>query len=53
VRAIAEAHRGSVVALESPEGGARLELELSGFSAVAGPGQSAAPRRPVVSARRV
>jgi two-component system, OmpR family, sensor kinase len=52
VRAIAEAHRGSVAARESPEGGARLELELFGFSKAPDPGTPAAPR-PVVSARRV
>jgi len=34
VRAIAEAHEGRVVAGESPEGGARIELELAGFRAV-------------------
>jgi two-component system OmpR family sensor kinase len=33
VRAIAEAHRGAVDAGESPEGGARMRLELPGFSA--------------------
>jgi two-component system, OmpR family, sensor kinase len=32
VRAIAEAHEGSVVAHESSEGGARMELELPGFT---------------------
>jgi two-component system, OmpR family, sensor kinase len=32
VRAIAEAHGGSVAAGESPEGGARMELELTGFT---------------------
>jgi K+-sensing histidine kinase KdpD len=32
VRAIAEAHGGSVAAGESTEGGARMELELTGFS---------------------
>ena len=31
VRAIAEAHGGRVVARQSPEGGARIELELAGF----------------------
>lgn len=31
VRAIAEAHDGRVAAGESPEGGARIELELAGF----------------------
>jgi signal transduction histidine kinase len=33
VRAIAEAHHGSVVATSSPEGGAQLELELPGVVA--------------------
>jgi two-component system, OmpR family, sensor kinase len=32
VRAIADAHDGSVVARESSEGGARMELELPGFT---------------------
>jgi signal transduction histidine kinase len=32
VRAIAEAHEGSVAAGESQEGGARMELELGGFT---------------------
>jgi signal transduction histidine kinase len=32
VRAIADAHEGRVAAGESPEGGARMELELSGFT---------------------
>jgi two-component system, OmpR family, sensor kinase len=32
VRAIADAHGGSVTADESPEGGARFELELPGFT---------------------
>ncbi|HMD52912.1 MAG TPA: HAMP domain-containing sensor histidine kinase [Solirubrobacteraceae bacterium] len=32
VRAIAEAHDGTVRALASPEGGARIELELPGFT---------------------
>jgi len=31
VRAIADAHGGTVGAFESPEGGARIELELPGF----------------------
>jgi two-component system, OmpR family, sensor kinase len=47
VRAIAEAHGGSVAAGESPEGGARIELELSGFTVrdrhVAGAEAGAAP----------
>jgi two-component system, OmpR family, sensor kinase len=33
VSAIAEAHGGSVAAGRSPEGGARIEVELAGFSA--------------------
>ncbi|MEA2333736.1 MAG: two-component system, OmpR family, sensor kinase [Solirubrobacteraceae bacterium] len=53
VRAIAEAHAGSVAARESPEGGACIELELSGFSQAAGAGASGAPERPVASARRL
>jgi signal transduction histidine kinase len=32
VRAIADAHGGTVSAGESPEGGARIELELPGFT---------------------
>jgi signal transduction histidine kinase len=32
VRAIADAHGGTVKAGESPEGGARIELELPGFT---------------------
>jgi signal transduction histidine kinase len=32
VRAIAEAHGGRVAAGESPEGGARVEISLPGFS---------------------
>ena len=51
VRAITEAHGGTVAAGESPEGGARVELELPGFaarsSAVAGP----SPSRPVAPLR--
>jgi two-component system, OmpR family, sensor kinase len=35
VRAIAEAHGGHVAAQESPEGGARIVLELPGFSRAA------------------
>jgi two-component system OmpR family sensor kinase len=35
VRAIADAHGGSVNAGESPEGGARIALELPGFAATA------------------
>ena len=36
VRAIADAHGGSVSAGASPEGGARIELELPGFTAAHG-----------------
>ncbi|HWJ50114.1 MAG TPA: ATP-binding protein, partial [Solirubrobacteraceae bacterium] len=32
VRAIADAHGGTVTASASPEGGARIELELPGFT---------------------
>ena len=53
VRAIAEAHGGSVVADESPEGGARLALELSGFVVARGAGPRAEGPRPVTSGRRV
>jgi two-component system, OmpR family, sensor kinase len=38
VRAIADAHGGTVRAGESLEGGARIELELPGFTAAYGPG---------------
>jgi len=37
VRAIADAHGGSVAAAASPEGGARIVLELSRFSAAMRP----------------
>jgi two-component system OmpR family sensor kinase len=37
VRAIADAHGGSVSAGESPEGGARIELELPGFATARAP----------------
>ena len=55
VRAIAEAHGGSVAAGQSPEGGARLELELTGFIAArAGAGRRpGGSPRPVASGRRV
>ena len=52
VRAIAEAHGGSVAAGESPEGGARMELELSGFAAARGPGETAVGPHPVTSGGR-
>jgi signal transduction histidine kinase len=42
VRAIVEAHRGRVWASQSPEGGARIEIELGGFTPKARP---AAERR--------
>jgi signal transduction histidine kinase len=45
VRAIVEAHDGTVVFGESPEGGARLDLEIPGFSE--------SPRRGVRRAERV
>jgi signal transduction histidine kinase len=41
VRAIAEAHGGSVAAERSPEGGARIVLELARFSARPAPGRLA------------
>jgi two-component system, OmpR family, sensor kinase len=53
VRAIAEAHGGSVVAGESPEGGARLALELAGFTATREPVARAVGSPPVASGRRV
>lgn len=52
VRAIAEAHGGSVGAGESFERGARMELELSGFSESRGTGGPAAAPQPAVSLRR-
>jgi two-component system OmpR family sensor kinase len=57
VRAIADAHGGSVKAGSSPEGGARIELELPGFTAAhAGPGAernpASAPREPVAGGPR-
>ncbi len=36
VRAIAEAHRGHVAAGQGPEGGARITLDLPGFTAASG-----------------
>ena len=50
VRAIADAHGGSVSAGESPEGGARFELELPGFTAApigVGPQDDAAASTPL------
>ncbi|HWF31508.1 MAG TPA: HAMP domain-containing sensor histidine kinase [Solirubrobacteraceae bacterium] len=41
VRAIAEAHGGTVAAERSPEGGARIVLELARFSPSAAPGRPA------------
>jgi two-component system OmpR family sensor kinase len=47
VRAIADAHGGSVKAGSSPEGGARIELELPGFAPALAPARpSAAAARP-------
>jgi two-component system, OmpR family, sensor kinase len=43
VSAIAEAHGGSVSAGESPEGGARIELELPGFTARQGEAPGGTP----------
>jgi two-component system OmpR family sensor kinase len=49
VRAIADAHGGSVSAGESPEGGARIQLELPRFMA----GQDDSPRdRPATAGAR-
>ena len=47
VRAIADAHGGSVSAVASPEGGARIELELPGFTSAhpRGPRPTRSPRR--------
>ena len=42
VRAIAEAHGGRVRASSSPEGGARIELDLPGFTAALAGAPSAA-----------
>jgi two-component system OmpR family sensor kinase len=47
VRAIADAHGGTVRASSSPEGGARIELELPGFTAAGEP----ADRKPLGPAR--
>src|SRR5262249_24908281 len=41
VRAIADAHGGRVTASASPEGGARIVLELPGFSPASRRGQAA------------
>jgi signal transduction histidine kinase len=53
VRAIADAHRGAAHAGSSPEGGARMELELPGFSAApAGTnGTSREPAEPLARTR--
>jgi two-component system OmpR family sensor kinase len=54
VSAIAEAHGGSVSAGESPEGGARIELELPGFMATPGdvaPAPPAAELAPTARSR--
>jgi two-component system, OmpR family, sensor kinase len=51
VRAIAEAHGGTVAAGQSPEGGARMELELTGFSPGRGPGRRVQGSPPVASSR--
>jgi two-component system OmpR family sensor kinase len=48
VRAIADAHGGSVSAGESPEGGARIELELPRFMA----GQDDSRRQPAAAGAR-
>ncbi len=50
VRAIAEAHGGRVAASESLAGGARVELELPGFTPAAPP--TASGLEPVPSAAR-
>jgi signal transduction histidine kinase len=47
VRAIADAHGGWVRAGASPEGGARIELELPGFAPAAGPGRGVRAREQV------
>jgi signal transduction histidine kinase len=47
VRAIAQVHGGWVAAAESPEGGARIELELPGFSAAQVPSPRAGGRSAV------
>jgi signal transduction histidine kinase len=41
-RAVAEAHGGGISAGESPEGGARVAIELPGFTAGAGPDEGGA-----------
>ena len=45
VRAIADAHGGAVTAGSSPEGGARIELELPGFTPAPEPVHRAAGAR--------
>ncbi len=51
VRAITEAHGGTVAAGESPEGGARVELELPGFAARSASSVGPSPSRPVAPLR--
>jgi len=46
VRAIAQAHDGRVTADERPGGGAKIELELPGFTASRSPTQDAGPTMP-------
>jgi two-component system, OmpR family, sensor kinase len=46
VRAIAQAHSGHVTAEDQPEGGARIELELPGFTASSSREQRAELARP-------
>ena len=60
VRAIADAHGGSVTAGESPEGGARFELELPGFASARedaartiAPGPLTGERHPIAARARV
>ncbi|MCW2970124.1 MAG: integral rane sensor signal transduction histidine kinase [Solirubrobacterales bacterium] len=48
VRAITDAHGGTVIAGESPEGGARIELELPGFT----PSYKAAPSAAELAERK-
>jgi two-component system, OmpR family, sensor kinase len=54
VRAVAEAHGGSVSASESPEGGARVQIELPGFTPRSGrPREDEPPGTGPASAPRV